>query len=81
MRKTIISVLIGMMPLLITLAGCGPATAPETKTKPSKPPAVRLVQTENGRLPRTVTVTGTLAADEEVFDRLQGGREDQRDCG
>lgn len=67
MRKTIISVLIGMMPLLITLAGCGPATAPETKTKPSKPPAVRLVQTENGRLPRTITVTGTLAADEEVF--------------
>ncbi len=56
-----------MMPLLITLAGCGPATAPETKTKPSKPPAVRLVQTENGRLPRTITVTGTLAADEEVF--------------
>jgi len=67
MRKTIISILTGIVPLLITLAGCEPATAPETKTKPSKPPAVRLVQTENGRLPRTITVTGTLAADEEVF--------------
>ena len=67
MRKAITNVLLGIMPLLITLAGCGPATVPETKAKPSKPPAVRLVLAENGRLPRTVTVTGTLAADEEVL--------------
>ena len=67
MRKAVVSVLIGIMPLLMALAGCGSAPTPETNSKPKKPPAVRLVQTENGRLPRTVTVTGTLAADEEVF--------------
>ena len=81
MRKTIISILTGILPLFIALAGCGPATAPEPKTKPSKPPAVRLVQTENGRLPRTVTVTGTLAADEEVLTAFKVAGEGQRDCG
>jgi len=34
--------------------------------KPKAPRLVRLVSVEQGRLPRIVTVTGTLAADEEV---------------
>ena len=67
MRKAMVSVLIGILPLLMALAGCGTAPTPETNSKPKKLPAVRLIQTENGRLPRTVIVTGTLAADEEVF--------------
>ncbi|MBI5586364.1 MAG: efflux RND transporter periplasmic adaptor subunit [Deltaproteobacteria bacterium] len=66
MRNVLGYLLAVTIPLLLTMVGCGPATAPETKTKPAKPPAVRLVQAESGKLPRLVTVTGTLAADEEV---------------
>ena len=58
---------LGIAALILTLAGCGPASAPEAKPNRSVPPSVRLVQTESGTLPRTVTVTGTLAADEEVL--------------
>jgi RND family efflux transporter MFP subunit len=67
MLKTLSYILMGLLPLLITVAGCGPAVVPETKTRPGKPPAVRLVPAEQGNLPRTVTITGTLAADEEVL--------------
>jgi len=67
MRKILVGLLTGVLPLLLALAACGPAAVPEPKAKPSKPPAVRLVRAENGTLPRTVTVTGTLAADEEVL--------------
>lgn len=67
MRKAVISTLIGILFFIMIVAGCGPATAPDAKTNRVKPPAVRLVQAENGSLPRTITVTGTLAADEELF--------------
>jgi RND family efflux transporter MFP subunit len=51
------------------LAGCGNGTAskgPADRVKAQGPRTVRLVAAGEGRLPRTVTVTGTLAADEEV---------------
>jgi len=66
MRKTVTVALLGILALAATLAGCGRAPASEgTKTKALR--SVRLVSVEQGRLPRMVTVTGTLAADEEVF--------------
>jgi len=66
MRKAIIAVVMGIMPFIVTVAGCGRTTTPEAKTNSREPRSVRLVQAENGRLPRMITVTGTLAADEEV---------------
>jgi RND family efflux transporter MFP subunit len=52
--------------LSLTVAGCGKTKVPEAP-KTRAPRAVRLVPVERGNLPRTVTVTGTLAADEEVI--------------
>ncbi len=45
-------------------APAGRPAAPGARTQAPRP--VRVVSAEAGRLPRTVTVTGTLAADEEV---------------
>ena len=65
MRKYIIIWLSAILALGLTVAGCGKTKAPESpKTK--APRTVRLVSVEKGNLPRTVTVAGTLAADEEV---------------
>jgi RND family efflux transporter MFP subunit len=48
-------------------AGCGQDRADATaKAKPDAPKAVRLVTAEAGNLPRVVTVTGTLAAEDQV---------------
>src|SRR5512143_4070539 len=55
--------------LAVSGFGCGNDTAPARAAGPAKaqaPRPVRVVSAEVGRLPRTVTVTGTLAADEEV---------------
>ena len=54
--------------LSVTLAaGCGQDRADATaKAKPDAPKAVRLVTAEAGNLPRVVTVTGTLAAEDQV---------------
>src|SRR5574342_667209 len=43
-----------------------PAARPGPGANAQEPRAVRVVSAEAGRLPRAVTVTGTLAADEEV---------------
>lgn len=53
------------MALCIVTVGCRREAAPEAKTK--APQTVRLIAAEEGRLPRTVTLTGTLAADQEVI--------------
>lgn len=54
------------MALGLTVAGC--SKTKNTEAPKNKPPrAVRLVPVEKGNLPRTVTVSGTLAADEEVI--------------
>lgn len=60
------AIIVPIMVLGLTIAGCEKPKAPET-TKTRAPRAVRLVAVERGNLPRTVTVTGTLAADEEVI--------------
>jgi RND family efflux transporter MFP subunit len=55
--------------LAVSGSGCGndPKTARAAgPAKAQGPRPVRVVAAEVGRLPRTVTVTGTLAADEEV---------------
>ncbi|MHB8880527.1 MAG: efflux RND transporter periplasmic adaptor subunit [Thermodesulfovibrionales bacterium] len=65
MRKNIGINLFIILVLGLTISGCGKAKAPEAP-KTRAPREVRLVPAERGTLPRTVTVTGTLAADEEV---------------
>ena len=65
MRKNIFIGLSAILALGLTVAGCGKTKAPEAP-KTQAPRTVRLVPVERGSLPRTVTVTGTLAADEEV---------------
>jgi len=62
MRKDIF---IALLAILVLGAGCGKTKAP-VASKTEAPRAVRLVSVEKGNLPRTVTVIGTLAADEEV---------------
>ncbi len=54
-----------ILALGLATSGCERMNAREGQ-KPKAPRVVRLVSVEQGRLPRTVTVTGTLAADEEV---------------
>lgn len=65
MRKYIVIGLSAILVLGLIIAGCGKTKAPETP-KIRAPRTVSLVSVEKGSLPRTVTVTGTLAADEEV---------------
>ena len=50
----------------LTVSACGKTKAPAAP-KTQAPREVRLVAVERGSLPRSVTVTGTLAADEEVI--------------
>src|SRR5512143_1005926 len=60
---------LGTALLAVSGFGCGNDTAPARAAGPAKaqaPRPVRVVAAEVGRLPRTVTVTGTLAADEAV---------------
>lgn len=66
MRKEIFIRLLAILVLGLTIAGCGKTKAP-VAPKTRAPRDVRLVAVERGNLPRTVTVTGTLAADEEVI--------------
>jgi RND family efflux transporter MFP subunit len=57
-----------LMAALLAVSGvaCGKDTTSAARTKAQEPRPVRVVAAEVGPLPRTVTVTGTLAADEEV---------------
>jgi RND family efflux transporter MFP subunit len=64
-RKNGLIVLSGILALGLTTSGCERMNTREGQ-KPKAPRQVRLISVEQGRLPRTVTVTGTLAADEEV---------------
>jgi RND family efflux transporter MFP subunit len=65
MRKNIVVDLLIILVLGITMTGCGQTKAPDApKTKALR--SVRLIAVEQGSLPRTVAVAGTLAADEEV---------------
>jgi RND family efflux transporter MFP subunit len=59
-------VLLAILMSCVTVSGCGKTKAP-TAPKSQAPREVRLVAVERGSLPRAVTVTGTLAADEEVI--------------
>jgi RND family efflux transporter MFP subunit len=52
--------------LAVSGVACGKDTNSAARTKTQEPRPVRVVAAEVGPLPRTVTVTGTLAADEEV---------------
>lgn len=65
LRKNIFIGLLAILVMGLCPAGCEKKTTPETK-KIRAPREIRLVAVEKGSLPRTVTVTGTLAADEEV---------------
>ncbi len=61
--------LLGAALLAVSVAACGKDTTSARATgraKAQEPRPVRVVVAATGRLPRTVTVTGTLAADEEV---------------
>jgi RND family efflux transporter MFP subunit len=61
--------LLGAALLAVSWVGCGndPTSARAAgRAKAQEPRPVRVVAAAVGRLPRTVTVTGTLAADEEV---------------
>ena len=66
-----------LLPLLA--AGCGQDQADATaRAKHDAPRAVRLVAAESGSLPRVVTVTGTLAAEDQVVLNTEvAGRLDQ----
>jgi RND family efflux transporter MFP subunit len=57
-----------LMAALLAVSGvaCGKDTNSAARTKAQEPRPVRVVAAEVGPLPRTVTVTGTLAAAEEV---------------
>ncbi|MBZ0157133.1 MAG: efflux RND transporter periplasmic adaptor subunit [Alphaproteobacteria bacterium] len=66
MRKIIIIALPCILLLMVIAAGCRPAAGPATKAASEERRTVRLVAVELGRLPRTVTVNGTLAADEKM---------------
>lgn len=60
--------------LLSVLAGCGSdsgASPPKTSAQAPKPREVRVVRAAEARVPRTVEVTGTLAADEQVVLSLK----------
>jgi RND family efflux transporter MFP subunit len=65
--------------LLALAAGCGQEHADATaKPKHDAPRAVRLVTAESGSLPRVVTATGTLAAEDQVvLNTKVPGRLDQ----
>ena len=65
MRKAVFGALLGILALAATVTGCGRAASTEPRAKP--PRLVRLVPAEQGRMSGAVTVTGTLAADEEVL--------------
>ena len=61
--------LLGAALLSVSGVACGKDTTPARaagRAKAQEPRPVRVVAAAAGRLPRTVTVTGTLAADEEV---------------
>jgi len=65
--------------LLVLAAACGQDNADATaKAKKDAPRAVRLATAESGSLPRVVTVTGTLAAEDQVVLNTEvPGRLDQ----
>ncbi len=66
---TILSIL-----LLAAVAGCGPdssATASPPKGQAPKPREVRVVPAAETRVPRTVAVTGTLAAEDQIILSLK----------
>lgn len=65
--------------LLVGTPGCGQDHADATaKAKHDAPRAVRLVTAEAGKLPRVVTATGTLAAEDQVVLNTEvAGRLDQ----
>jgi len=68
MRSGIFAV-IGLAALAMAVAACqrdAPNTRASSGAKVQEPRPVMVVETATGRLPRTVIVTGTLAADEEV---------------
>jgi RND family efflux transporter MFP subunit len=66
MRKDMVIMLLAILVSCVTVSGCGKTKAP-TAPKSQALREVRLVAVERGSLPRAVTVTGTLAADEEVI--------------
>ncbi len=66
---TTVVMLAGAAALALAGVACqreAPAARPAPGAKRQEPRAVRVVSAQKGRLPRAVTVTGTLAADEEV---------------
>jgi len=73
------AVLLGAVLLPVLVAACGQDEADATaKAKLDAPRAVRLVPAEAGSLPRVVTVTGTLAAEDQVvLNTKVPGRLDQ----
>ena len=69
MGCTRLIVIIGMLPAVLVAVGCGsdPSAASTPKAAiAAKPRAVRVMRAEEALVPRTVAVTGTLAAEEQV---------------
>lgn len=69
-REFLALALLGAALLAVSVAGCGKDSAPARAgggAKAPEPHPVRVVAAAVGPFPRTVTVTGTLAADEEVI--------------
>ena len=73
------AVRLGAVLLPLLAAGCGQDQADATaKAKHDAPRAVRMVPAKSGSLPRVVTVTGTLAAEDQVvLNTKLPGRLDQ----
>jgi len=68
-RQFLALALLGAALLAVSVVGCGKDTNPARAAggaKAQEPHPVRVVAAAVGPFPRTVTVTGTLAADEEV---------------
>jgi len=68
-RESRVLALLGAALLAVSVAACGKDTTSARATgraKAQEPRPVRVVVAATGRLPRTVIVNGTLAADEEV---------------
>jgi len=66
MKKDMVIALSAILVYVFAFSSCGKTKAPAAP-KTEAPREIRLVAVERGNLPRAVTVTGTLAADEEVI--------------
>lgn len=65
-RKTLIHSVL-LFALVLTAISCGSESSGKSRSSGPPPKKVRVVKAVEGKLPRTVAVSGTLAAEEEVI--------------